>query len=70
MDITKRKETDYSQRKFLKTTERSVFYTSERKDYNPFRNIYGQRRYMFVVDWQICDEEPLEEENLHQNLMF
>ncbi len=65
MDITKRKETDHQQLNRPKTKEKSWFYTSERRDFNPFRNVYSQRRHLFVVDWQICGEELLEEDNLH-----
>ena len=59
MEKVARKEIDYWQTDFVKIEDESVTIRTSKNNFNPFRNKLNQRRNIFIVDWQVCDEEHL-----------
>ncbi len=59
MEKVTRWKKDYWQMDFLNPKEKSGVATKFGKDVNPIENKSRQKRYSFIVDWQVCDEEHL-----------
>ncbi|MCY1722433.1 hypothetical protein OU798_18940 [Prolixibacteraceae bacterium Z1-6] len=59
MDNRKREERDYLRWDVHYTRAKPKFFTTEKQDLNPFQNTHRPRKDIFLVDWQVCDEEHL-----------
>lgn len=54
-----RKKIDYWQTDFVKIEDESATIRTSKNNFNPFRNKFTPKRNIFIVDWQVCDEEHL-----------
>ncbi len=61
MNEVVRKEKDYLRWDHLNLTEKSTVNTKFRKFFKPIENTSQRKNDVFIVDWQVCDEEHLQQ---------
>lgn len=63
-----RRRRDYLEKGNDGDNTKSGIYTSTKKDYNPFKDVYAKGRYSFIVAWQISDDDHPKDESTREDL--